>query len=258
MKSIRPSSKFAALLMVGLTLASCAGQSSTAPLHSGRIPFRWTESPPKAECAAFTEIARYAPGKPEAVEVIALVRPGDLICFHMSHAEAQGYLKQGTIQKIPYELFRYGHLALVTPGIAGEHWNLLQIALGQAANAKDDQAYLTDKSWLLFRPQAGRVDLAKLAEFTRITTGQDDLPAAKYDFTAVLGLYNKGLRPNTRSDIAKSFSCATLVIAAYHYAGYPLQAVHRHGVLDLVTPRQVVEAGPGPQYIKSGPSCIQR
>ncbi len=250
MKSIRLTSKIAFLGCFGVALLSSACQSSTEPLHRGRIPFRWMESPPKAGHAAFSEIARYAPGNPAAAKVVALVRPGDLICFHMSHSEAQNYLKQGTIQKIPYELFRYGHLALVTPGAAEQPWNLLQIALGQTANAKDDKAYLRDKSWILFRPNAGRVELAKLAEFTRITTGQDSVPAAKYDVTSVLGLYNKGLQPSSRAEIAKSFSCTTLVIAAYHYGGYPLQAVHRHGVLDLVTPRQVVEASPVPRDLE--------
>lgn len=223
----------------------CSCQSSHNPLHNGRIPFRWMESPPAAASKnkAFTQIASHLAGQANSETIIHQVRPGDLIAFHMSHAEAIAWLKKRTIRKIPYELFRYGHLALVTPDSSQGTWKLLQIALGQTANANDGQEYLRDKSWILFRPQAGEVDLKRLEEFTRTVTGKTTRPPAKYDFYAVLGLCNRGLKPTQPAEIANAFSCTTLVIAAYHYAGYPLHAVHRKGVLDMVTPHQVVEAG---------------
>ena len=49
------------------------------------------------------------------------IRSGDVIAFRMSHHESWEFLKKGRIQKLPYDLFQYGHLAMVVPS-AGALW----------------------------------------------------------------------------------------------------------------------------------------
>lgn len=219
-------------------LASC--RSSDAPLHDGRVPFRWMESVPAGGEAAFSLHGMHLPGQKGSHEMIAAVRAGDVVAFHMSHAEARAYLRRGTIQKLPYELFRYGHVALVVPS-DGE-WRLLQIAMGQKADMSSGPEYLKDKSWSLFRPRAGDIDLGRLRAFCQIVT---DEKAAAYDMTATLGLRNRGLEPDEGYKISPRYTCATLVIAALHYAGYPLRVTRCGGVMDIITPGQVVRAKVG-------------
>jgi hypothetical protein len=229
------------LILLSLLVFATSSCQSTAPLHNGRIPICLMETPPKHTTNAFARVAEYVPG---STGVIEQIQPGDLIAFHMSHAEAGAYLRRGIIQKLPYELARFGHLALVVPGDAGEHWKLLQLAMGDAANDKEGRSYLVNRTWQLFRTSSGKPNLSKLSVFAKHITGQAEVPAARYDFKAVFGIYNHGLMPADSATIAKTYSCTTMVVAAYYYADYPLAAVHRKGVMDMVTPRQVVESGP--------------
>ena len=161
----------------------------------------------------------------------------------MSHEEALGALSKGRIQKIPYELFQYGHLAVVVPDpTGGDEKRLLQVAMKQAVNAGEGLDYLDDKRWRLFRPPAGSIDVGRLAEFTRIACERAADPKKAYDYPGVLGWKNAPWRPEDDGDIGQRFSCATLVVAALHYSGFELDAVHRGGRLDVVTPRQVVRS----------------
>jgi hypothetical protein len=218
-----------ALCFFSLFLVAC--QTSTAPLHRGRVPFRWMESVPYGGEAAFTFIEMHRPGS----TMLKQVRAGDVIAFHMSHAEARAHLRATGIQKLPYELFRYGHVALVVPH--SDDLRLLQTSMSETANVKYGMGYLRDKSWSLFRPQ--RVDTAKLAAFAhQVTTSKP----ARYDMTATLGLWNRGLRPKDLDHTATRYTCATLVVAALHYADCPLRVSPTAGVCDLITPGQVVRA----------------
>jgi hypothetical protein len=186
-----------------------------------------------------------AEGPPTAA-MLATLRPGDVVAFHMSHEEAWSAMRRTGVQKLPYELFRYGHIGLVVPDPGKKRPDgkphLLQVAMKQAVNAKDDLGYLNDKSWTVYRPPYGSVDVARLHEFTRkvIETAGD--PKEAYDYSGALGISNAPWQPDRLEDIGKEYSCATLVVAGLHYAGYDLDAVHRHGWLDVVTPRQVVES----------------
>jgi hypothetical protein len=175
------------------------------------------------------------------------IRPGDVIAFHMSHAEAWGYLRKGVIQKVPYELFRYGHIALVVPDPADARLpaepRLLQLAMKQAANATEGLNYLKDKSWHVYRPPVGSVEVEKLHEFAQRVTVTACDPKKAYDYQGILGIRNAPCEPDALEEIGEKYSCATLVVAGLHYAGYPLDALHRGGRFDVVTPRQVVESG---------------
>jgi hypothetical protein len=172
-----------------------------------------------------------------------LIQPGDVIAFTMSHKEAWQYLRKGKIQKIPYELFRYGHVALVVPDPGGSsELRLLQVAMKQAVTASDRLDYLNDKTWEIHRPPTGVVDLNRLEEFTCQVTKNASDPTRAYDYVSVSGWSNSPWQPEEKGDIGERFSCATLIVAALHYAGFELDAVHRGGRFDLVTPRQVIES----------------
>ncbi len=179
------------------------------------------------------------PGTPSEVTAIAMLRPGDVIAFHMSHQEAWSHLRGGKIQKIPYDLFRYGHIALIVPdprkAVVSQDLRLLQIAMKQAANADETTDYLKEKCWVAYRP-GNTLVISRLHEFSRqvIVTAGD--PKHAYDYCGVLGIRNKPYAPDSVSDIGGKFSCATLVLAGLHYSGYQLGAVHRNGWFDIVTP----------------------
>jgi len=209
---------------------SCAGHT----MHEGRLPFSLLERSPVSWGSGAVGLEQLNVSSED-------LQPGDIVAFWMSHDEALGYLRRGVIQKVPYELFQYGHLALVveSPGEDGEI-RLLQLAMGQAANVDEGVSYLADKNWKLFRPPVGSVDRERLAEFVDqvIETASD--PKKAYDYSGVLGWKNSPWQPETLEAIGESYSCATLVVAALHYSGYELEAVHRGGRLDVVTPRQVV------------------
>lgn len=237
------------LLLLGvLLIVSCSSDT----MHRGRLPFRLLEASPRAEMRSKVAVK----GTPSALTVVtdheggpvpAALREqlefGDIVTFYLSHREALGELTRGRIQKVPYELFRYGHLALVVPDPEGSgEKRLLQVAMKQAVNAEHGLDYLDDKRWRLFRPPSRSIDVAKLEEFTRIACMRADNPKKAYDYAGVLGWKNAPWRPDEADDIGERFSCATLVVAALHYSGFELDAVHRGGRLDIVTPRQVVRS----------------
>lgn len=203
-------------------------------MHHGRVPFSLLERSP---------VSLASGSKPmERVEVAAThFEPGDIVAFWMSHDDALSYLRRGVIQKVPYEIFRYGHVALVveSPDHPGE-MRLLQLAMGQAANIDSGLDYLDDKQWRVFRPPVGSVDCERLTQFVdRVVETASD-PSKAYDYPGVLGWRNSPWQPESLDEIGCRYSCATLVVAALHYSGYELDAVHRGGRLDVVTPKQVV------------------
>ena len=93
----------------------------------------------------------------------------------MSHRQAWGHLKKGNIQKIPYELFRFGHVALVVPNpeqapgtpVGITDLRFLNVAMKHAVEADEDIEWLRDQSWIVRRPAAGSVDVERLREFTK-------------------------------------------------------------------------------------------
>lgn len=240
--------KRAALVLGPVLVVSCAGDG----MHRGRLPFTLLEASPRAEMRSKVKVK----GTPSPLEDVIghdggtvpdrlreQIRHGDIVTFYMSHEEALGALSKGRIQKIPYELFQFGHLALVVPDPAGSgEKRLLQVAMKQAVNADDGLDYLDGKRWRLFRPPPGSIDVGRLDEFTRIACERADDPKRAYDYPGVLGWKNSAWQPDTEDDIGQRFSCTTLVVAALHYSGFELDAVHRNGRLDIVTPRQVVRS----------------
>ena len=235
-----------ALILV-LSLFTTLG-CSDAPLHHGRLPFSLLENPPGGNHldkpdAAFREILRFQPAQDLATATREL-RAGDVVAFHMSHRKATGHLRRGTIQKLPYELFSFGHIALIVenPEDRSGALRLLQLAMKQAANIDDDFNYLADQSWIAFRPTAP-VDPERLNEFVTVVIEKAAHPKKAYDYSGALGIHNRSTTPEHSDDISSEYTCATLVQAALHYSGHPTRGIHRGGLLDVVTPGQVIRAG---------------
>jgi predicted DCC family thiol-disulfide oxidoreductase YuxK len=181
--------------------------------------------------AAFSEVTSSDP---------ALIQTGDVIAFHMPRKEAWAHLKKGKIQKIPYQLFDYGHLALVVDH--PDEPRLLQLAMKQAANIDSGLDYLDDKQWTVFRPTT-EIDKDRLKEFVEVSLSRLDDPKEAYDFSGVIGFHNRTTTPDKPEEIAKEYTCVTLIQAALHYAGHRTRSIHRKGFLDIVTPAQFIESG---------------
>ncbi len=225
------------LLFALVLIPSC----STKPLHQGRFPFSLMDRPPGGNHlgqadAAFREITRHTANTPVPKLEI---QTGDVIAFHMSHRDAGSYLKKGKIQKIPYELFSYGHLALVVDQGGGPR--LLQLAMKQAANIDDGYAYLDDKDWILYRP-TNPINKERLSTFVAHALTKVSDPKKTYDYSGALGFKNVSITPESPEDIANEYTCVTIVQAALHYAGHPTKSIHRGGILDIVTPAQLIHS----------------
>lgn len=250
--------QFFRLLVIAIGTILLTGCGTMKP-HEGRVPFRWTEGAPNAPTTAqslgFEHITSFDAATTEGEENVAKsvfhqsrasLRPGDVIAFTMSHQEAWSHLRAGRLQKLPYDLLRYGHLAIVIPGSTNlsaevEDLRLLQVALFQPVNASESLDYLRDKNWEVHRPPDGSVDPGRLRSFADIASERGG-SWWSYDVSSMFGLNNAKTDPETPEEIDHEYSCATLVVAALHYSGFELHAVHRGGWLDVVSPRQVVES----------------
>jgi hypothetical protein len=63
-----------------------------------------------------------------------------------------------------------------------------------------------------------------------------------YDFSGMFGMWNSNLKPNKPDEIGHDYICSTIVLTALYYSGLELDAYRRGGLLDLVTPAQVIES----------------
>jgi len=251
------------LILVGLITCTFISACSTQTPHQGLFPFSMMEKPPSQRSVTrkvrdtnqtpqqMQPIVRYdaATDRSQYQNSIAVLRPGDVVAFYMSHADARVYLKQRKIQKVPYELFRFGHVSVLVPNPTKPHVSskpnnlrLLQVAMKQAVTADDTLAYLRDKSWIAYRPPSGSIDAIRLHNFAKESTRKCSSPENAYDFRATFGIANGNLTPDSLTEIRDQYTCATLIVAALSYSGFDLHAVKRNGHLDILTPRQVTNS----------------
>lgn len=215
------------------------------PAQGAWFPFTLMErAPQRGEMAAFQEISQFAANDSTSYHSqMASLRPGDVIAFHMPRKERWDYLLRGKIQKLPYELFRFGHLALVVddPHQPGS-LRLLQLAMKQPAHIDEDLRYLADKHWIAYRPTQ-TVHRKRLQIFvTHVLAKAHDRRKA-YDYSGAFGFYNNAsIEPNTLQELHYEYTCSTLILAALHYAGHSVDGMHRDGFLDIVTPAQVIRS----------------
>jgi len=250
MKKLRKK-KTQLLIVFGALAVAYISSCTQSPIHNGRLPFSLMEKPPSERSAKrklsgdiqkMEKLMTYHAdkNKSELKENKRQIKNGDVIAFYMSHKEAGEYLKKAKVQKVPYELFRYGHLGIVVPDPDNPNKKkLLQLAMKQVANIDDDLSYLDDKNWVVYRPAS--IDEKKLSEFTQSALSKSKLKKA-YDYSGAFGIKNAKHKPTKESEIAKEYTCCTIVVAALYYSGYELHSTHRGGILDIITPRQVVES----------------
>ena len=104
-----------------------------------------------------------------------------------------------------------------------------------------DLDWLRKQSWTIFRPSAP-VDPERLREFARVSCERGADSRKAYDYSGALGFKNVTTTPDTLEEIPDEFTCVTLIQAALHYAGHPTRSIHRNGILDIVTPAQVIHS----------------
>ncbi len=170
------------------------------------------------------------------------IREGDLIAYRMGKWEARkNIFLKARINQIGYRLFKYGHLAIAIRESQDE--NTLLLLSSQAfkgPNIREDIDTLRNYSWDVYRlNQWDRVNRKRFYEFVDLVRQKAEKWYG-YDFLGIFGLWNSNLRPNEPQDVSRTYSCSTVILAALHYAGVELDAFHRHGIADIVTPLQVV------------------
>ena len=240
----------AAIILFPLGLILLNSCKSTQIPHSGRFPFSLMDSAPRSknpDAAPMTPLLGYDKADTKTFDhALARLQPGDVIGLVMSHHLAWQHLSKWEIQKIPYEILPYGHVAIIVPNPDGpadsSDLRLLSIAIRQPVHTGHKLETLRDQSWFAFRPPAGSLDLERLHEFTQIARQRASDPRKAYDYTGAFGLWNVNSHPSTADQIADEYTCATLIVAALNYSGFRLDAIHRRGRFDMVAPGQVISS----------------
>ena len=252
-RSKRSRVKKTILIMLGAGFISSVIGCMQPGIHNGKIPFSWMEKPQSKRTATkksnskvekMKKVVSYhaETDKDNYQTIMDHIQVGDVIAFYMSHQEAWSHLKKANIQKVPYELFRYGHLAMVVEdnSKSNNKLKLLQLAMNQKVNMDSDLSYLKDKNWEVYRPR--KINHDKLREFVSIAKERGSSEKTAYDYSGAFGIKNAVHKPTSKDEISKEHTCCTLIVAALYYAEYELHCTRRKGLLDIVTPRQVVES----------------
>jgi len=172
------------------------------------------------------------------------IQEGDLIAYRKDKWEARkNIFLKAQINQIGYRLFKYGHLAIAIRESDDE--NTLRLLSSQALkgpNIREDIATLKNYSWDVYRLNRwDRVDKMRFYEFVNLVRQKAERWYG-YDFPGVFGLWNSNLRPIKPQDIGRTYSCSTVILAALYYAGLELDAFHRSGIADIITPLQIVRS----------------
>lgn len=237
-----------------LLLSGCA--STPAPAQGGWFALKWMEKPgaqqprqPVSEVdhTHFSMIASYDPDAKQGAEpfsqITAALQEGDVIAYRLGAWQARMKILTGDVSKIGYRLFKYGHLAVV---VSDPHnpqaLRIFSSESFRGVNLRETLSSLEDHHFDVYRlDQSERMNRQRLSEFVQIST-QKAGRLWGYDFTGMFGLWNSNLKPKTVDEVGSSYICSTVVATAFYYAGVDLQSSNRAGILDLVTPLQVVES----------------
>jgi hypothetical protein len=235
-----------------LVLASCT-PSGNDKQNQGWHTLRWVEKPPAhgvsqqadpKDRTQFDLVTQFDQDEPATFESRrATLREGDLVAYWMKKGEARRAIYKGHLNSIGYRLLSYGHLAIVVKDPVNK--NKLRLFSSQSfkgANIREDIDTLRDHSWDSYRlDQWNRVDKSRLYEFVDIAQSKAGHWAG-YDFSGMFALWNSNLKPSQSHKIGHDYICSTVVVAALYYSGLELDAVQRGGLLDLVSPKQVVSS----------------
>ena len=235
-----------------LSLVACAPRGEDER-HQGWYSLRWTEEPSRygpsrdadpKDRTKFVPVCSFDQQEPATFKSRKKdLREGDLVAYWMKKKEATHAVSRGQLSKVGYGMLSHGHLAIVVkdPKNRGK-LRLFSSQSFKGPNIDEDIDTLADHSWDAYRlDKWNRVDKGRFYEFVDLSIDK----AGKwygYDFTGMFGFWNAGIEPNHPDEIGHDYICSTVVVAALHYAGLKLDAVNRDGLLDLISPAQVVKS----------------
>ncbi len=235
-----------------LSLISCAHRGEDER-HLGWISLRWVEEPspdgPSRNAAPedrtkFEAVCSYDKDQPETFKNReGKLREGDVIAYWMKKKEAAKATSRGNLAGPGYHMLTHGHLAIVIKDPKDSEKLILYTAHPfKGPHLELGLDSLATKSWDAVRlDKWNRIDHARFYEFVDLSIDKAGNWAG-YDFTGMFGLWNSGIEPSHPDEIAVDYICSTLVVAALHYSGLKLDAVNRDGLLDLISPGQVVRS----------------
>jgi hypothetical protein len=250
----RPGRTLLLALVAGVLLGGCASTEK----QGGWFALRWMEKPgaqgpstrvAEEDLARFEQVLAFDAKEGDArfTEVSSQIREGDVIAYRMSLSDAYRDILKLKLSKVGYRVFRYGHLAIAVHDAApaptlGAPLKVFSSESFKGPNLREGIETLRHHDFDVYRLNRWeRVDKARLYEFVDASMRK----AGKwygYDFMGMFGLANSNLRPTTPENIGHDYICSTVVVSALYYAGLELDAIQRDGLLDLVTPAQVVDS----------------
>ena len=221
--------------------------------HQGWISLRWAEKPspdgPSKDAAPadrtkFVPVCSFDRRQAHTFDTRRNnLREGDLIAYWMTKQEASDAIERGQLNKVGYGMLSHGHLAILVKDTNDK--NKLRLFSSQSfkgPNIDEDIDSLANHSWDVYRlDKWNRVDKGRFYEFINLSIEKAGNWQG-YDFTGMFGLWNSGIEPSHPEEIGQDYICSTVVVAALHYAGIKLDAVNRGGLLDLISPAQVVKS----------------
>lgn len=246
---------------VSVSLAACVlllGACSATPKQGGWFALRWMEKPsaqgpstqaPEADTARFEQVLSFdaREGDEKFAQVSRQIREGDVIAYRMTLKDAYRDLLKLKLNTVGYRVFRYGHLAIAVddPARGPNQTAALKLFSSESfkgPNVREGIETLRQHDFDVYRlDKWARVNRERLHEFVDASIRK----AGKwygYDFMGMFGLANSNLRPTAPKNIGHDYICSTVVVGALYYAGLELDAIQRDGLLDLVTPAQVVDS----------------
>ncbi len=249
-----------AISFSALALAAEAGKSpepsaeQTQEKSSGWFILKWMEKPSAngpskganaEDLAQFKQVHAFDHDKGDTAfqRTLEQLREGDVLAYRMGKWEARKEIFTGKLNKVAYRLYKYGHLAIVVRD--PEDMSKLRIFSSESfkgPNMREGLETLRTHSFDVYRlDKWERVDKARLNEFVQLAMKKAGHWYG-YDFSGMFGLWNSNLKPAKPEQIGHDYICSTIVLTALHYSGVELDAQKRGGVLDLVTPAQVVNS----------------
>ena len=237
------------LMVVSGLVSAAEGEKS-----SGWFVLKWMEKPSangpskKAtpdDLAEFKQVHAFdhVKGDEAFSKTLEQLREGDVLAYRLGKWEARKELLKGKFNKVAYRLYKYGHLAIVVRD--QENPGQLRIFSSESfkgPNMREGLDTLKTHSFDVYRLNKWeRVDKARLDEFVQLSMKKAGNWAG-YDFSGMFGLWNSNLKPAKPEEIGHDYICSTIVLTALHYAGVELDSNERGGLLDIVTPAQVVNS----------------
>mgnify|MGYP001081656243 CR=1 FL=1 len=220
--------------------------------RGGVFLLRWLERPSRKgtvqkadpqDQGHFTYAGSFDPEEGEEVfrKALAGLQEGDVIAYRMKKWESLKGILKGHLNQVGYRLLEYGHLAILVGDAGNENKpRIFSSESFKGPNQDEGLETLKTHRWDIFRlDQPERLDRARLREFA-VVAMQKAGHWYGYDFVGMFGLWNTTLKPDQPKEVRRAYICSTVVVAALHYAKVETGAVNRKGMLDLVSPRQVV------------------